>query len=236
MEKSTAQAFQTTDGRLFLAIAVCAILYAWGNGNFAALSKVRIVIADPSTVQPAGRSTSPLPVGEGVGLATIEAIPTDFIPDQSAAMTNTERSADQRRRDYLKKYAPLAVAERKKFGIPASITLAQGLLESNAGESKLARQNNNHFGVKCFSRKCKTGHCTNATDDTHKDFFVRYKSAWESYRAHSKLVTTGRFAGITGDYRAWASELQRRGYATSDTYAADLIRIIELYSLRRLDQ
>ena len=61
-----------------------------------------------------------------------------------------------------------------KFGIPASITLAQGLLESNNGESRLTTKNNNHFGIKCFSRKCKKGHCSNFSDDSHKDFFRKY--------------------------------------------------------------
>lgn len=64
----------------------------------------------------------------------------------------------------------MAKEEMKTYGIPASITLAQGLLESNAGESKLAVDNNNHFGLKCFSRQCKKGHCSNFTDDSHKDF------------------------------------------------------------------
>lgn len=72
---------------------------------------------------------------------------------------------------YIERFAPIAVQEMEKYGIPASISLAQGLLESRAGTSKLAVQTNNHFGLKCFSRGCKKGHCKNFTDDTHKDFF-----------------------------------------------------------------
>jgi flagellum-specific peptidoglycan hydrolase FlgJ len=77
----------------------------------------------------------------------------------------------KKQKAYIKKYADLAKKEMKSHGIPASITLAQGLLESNAGESRLAKNNHNHFGLKCFSRKCKKGHCSNFTDDSHKDFF-----------------------------------------------------------------
>ena len=74
-------------------------------------------------------------------------------------------------REYVKAHAPAAVREMHSYSIPASITLAQGLLESNAGSSNLANKANNHFGIKCFSKTCKNGHCMNATDDTHKDFF-----------------------------------------------------------------
>ena len=143
---------------------------------------------------------------------------------------------DQARQEYIRRYGALAVAEMKKFGIPASITLAQGLLETRAGQSGLARKNNNHFGMKCFSRSCKRGHCSNFTDDTHKDFFLKFQSAWSSYRAHSKLLRSGRYKNINGDYRQWAYGLKRAGYATDPQYAEALIRLIRLYGLDRLDE
>jgi flagellum-specific peptidoglycan hydrolase FlgJ len=141
---------------------------------------------------------------------------------------------------YIERYAQLAIAEQQKFGIPASITLAQGLLESNAGESKLARNTNNHFGIKCFSRKCKRGHCKNFTDDSHKDFFVQYQNVWSSYRAHSKfLKNSSRYAKLfhlgPDDYRGWARGLQKAGYATDRKYGDKLIAIIENLQLDRYD-
>ena len=95
--------------------------------------------------------------------------------------------------EYVMKFYKTAIAEHKKYGIPASITLAQGLIESRGGNSKLAVRNNNHFGVKCFSKKCSKGHCTNHFDDNHKDFFRKYNSVWESFRDHSKVLQKERY-------------------------------------------
>ena len=88
--------------------------------------------------------------------------------------TDAERKKLEKQLEYVKRFAQVAKTEMDKFGIPASITLAQGLLESNVGESRLSTNNNNHFGVKCFSRSCGKGHCSNFTDDSHKDFFRKY--------------------------------------------------------------
>lgn len=144
-------------------------------------------------------------------------------------------------REYVERFAPVAMAEQQKFGIPASITLAQGLLESNAGESKLARNTNNHFGIKCFSNKCRKGHCKNFSDDSHKDFFVNYQNVWSSYRAHSQfLKNTGRYAKLfklsDTDYRAWARGLQKAGYATDKRYGDKLIAIIQNLGLEQYDR
>ncbi len=143
-------------------------------------------------------------------------------------------------RSYVERYAPVAQAEMRRFGIPASITLAQGLLESNAGDSPLVRKTNNHFGIKCFSKTCKRGHCANFTDDSHKDFFVRYDNAWSSYRAHSQfLKNTKRYAALfnldPADYRAWAQGLEKAGYATDPLYAEKLVALIENLGLNRYD-
>ena len=151
-------------------------------------------------------------------------------------LSNSDRERDGDRQAYIKRYAATAVAEMKAYGVPASITIAQGLLETNAGNSALARKNNNHFGIKCFSKKCKKGHCSNFTDDTHKDFFVKYPSAWASYRAHSKFLRSGRYARIEGSYTDWAHGLKKAGYATAPDYAQSLIRLIRLYGLDRLDK
>ena len=140
---------------------------------------------------------------------------------------------------YVNRYSEIAVAEMKKYGIPASITLAQGLLESDAGGSRLSRKNNNHFGIKCFSKKCGKGHCSNFTDDTHKDFFRKYKNVWQSYRAHSLFLQRKRYAHLkklgTEDYKGWAKGLREAGYATDKRYAEKLIKIIEVMELQKYD-
>ena len=142
--------------------------------------------------------------------------------------------------DYIKHYAPIAVKEMKQYGVPASITLAQGLLESNAGASKLATKNNNHFGIKCFSKNCKKGHCSNYSDDSHKDFFKKYDSDWASYRAHSLFLQRNRYRHLLKlphlDYKSWARGLSKAGYATDKQYADKLILIIATLKLHRFDK
>ncbi|MEM6964258.1 MAG: glucosaminidase domain-containing protein [Bacteroidota bacterium] len=150
------------------------------------------------------------------------------------------KSKRKKQETYVERFAKIAQAEMKKYGIPASITLAQGLIETNAGDSRLAKQNNNHFGMKCFSKKCRKGHCSNFTDDTHKDFFRKYKSSWESYRAHSQLLMGKRYRHLkklgTKNYKDWARGLKKAGYATDRRYAEKLINIIEELRLQRFDQ
>ncbi|MEI6409835.1 MAG: glucosaminidase domain-containing protein [Bacteroidota bacterium] len=141
---------------------------------------------------------------------------------------------------YVDQFAPVAVAEMRRTNIPASIILAQGLLESDAGKSKLALATNNHFGIKCFSKRCKKGHCKNFTDDSHKDFFVNYANAWGSFRAHSEMLRNQkRYADLfdlkENDYRGWAYGLVKSGYATDKKYAEKLIAIIEALKLYQYD-
>lgn len=141
---------------------------------------------------------------------------------------------------YVSRYVPIAKIEQNLYGVPTSITLAQGLLESDAGHSRLAKQNNNHFGIKCFSRTCAKGHCKNYTDDSHKDFFRIYKNAWESYRAHSLFLQKDRYKHLLDlpptDYKAWAKGLSKAGYATDKRYADKLITLIEALNLHQYDK
>jgi flagellum-specific peptidoglycan hydrolase FlgJ len=141
--------------------------------------------------------------------------------------------------EYIEKYSKVAQTEMQKFGIPASICLAQGLVESRGGLSTLAKRNNNHFGMKCFSKKCAKGHCSNFKDDHHKDFFRIYKNGWESWRAHSEMLASGRYTTLKKygkDYEKWAYGLKSLGYATDKTYAEKLIGMIERYELYRFDR
>ena len=143
------------------------------------------------------------------------------------------------RAQYIEKYADIAVREMKATGIPASITLAQGCLESGNGNSTLATKANNHFGIKCHNNwKGKT---VRHDDETRNECFRSYGSADESFRDHSDFLRyRDRYAFLFDleptDYKGWAYGLQKAGYATAKTYAASLIQIIEENELWRYDQ
>jgi LysM repeat protein len=139
---------------------------------------------------------------------------------------------------YIVKYSGMAVEQMKQYGIPASITLAQGLLESDAGRSSLATKCNNHFGIKCHSDW--TGRKMYHDDDERHECFRCYRSADESFRDHSLFLVNGaRYKSLfklsVTDYKGWAKGLKAAGYATSPTYATKLIEIIERYGLDRYD-
>ena len=139
---------------------------------------------------------------------------------------------------YINLYKDIAIEQMHKYHIPASITLAQGLLESGAGRSELARKANNHFGIKCHSWDGKKIY---HDDDKKGECFRVYKSARDSYEDHSIFLATGSryeflFKYAETDYVAWARGLKRAGYATSPTYADKLIEIIERYNLDQYDR
>ena len=139
---------------------------------------------------------------------------------------------------YINLYKDIAIEQMHKYHIPASITLAQGLLESGAGRSERARKANNHFGIKCHSWDGKKIY---HDDDKKGECFRVYKSARDSYEDHSIFLSTGSryeflFKYAETDYVAWARGLKRAGYATSPTYADKLIEIIERYNLDQYDR
>lgn len=139
---------------------------------------------------------------------------------------------------YIKKYRDIAVEEMRKYHIPASITLAQGLLESGAGQSTLARKSNNHFGIKCGGDW--DGKSVRYDDDARNECFRAYKHPKQSYEDHSKfLASRSRYAFLfklkITDYKGWAKGLKKAGYATDRRYAQRLIDIIELYDLHQYD-
>ena len=141
--------------------------------------------------------------------------------------------------DYIDKYSPIAVKHMQKHRIPASITLAQGLLESGAGQSQLTKRSNNHFGIKCH-RNWKGGRVY-AKDDTPNDCFRKYRRAEESFEDHSQFLVQGAryrplFTLSPTDYKGWARGLQKSGYATDKAYANKLIKLIEDYELYRFDK
>ena len=138
---------------------------------------------------------------------------------------------------YIDKYKDLAMEQQQKHRIPASITLAQGLLESNAGRSTLATEANNHFGIKTPGGW--TGPYVVKDDDRRGEHFRKYRNARESYEDHSQFLLKPRYKVLftykINDYRSWARGLKQCGYATNPTYAEGLIRIIEAYSLYQFD-
>lgn len=152
-------------------------------------------------------------------------------------LTASAQSIQPAYHEYIATYAPLAVDQMKRHGIPASITLAQGLLESAAGRSTLAVHANNHFGIKVTS-DWMGGHMLRDDDRPNEKFRV-YHSAAESYEDHSLFLKRPRYQSLFSlsphDYKGWARGLKACGYATSPTYADNLINIIELYQLHQWD-
>lgn len=140
--------------------------------------------------------------------------------------------------EYIQKYASIAVKEMKRTGVPASITLAQGILESDSGRSALARKGNNHFGIKCHNDW--SGKKMYFDDDKRDECFRVYANAEASFRDHSDFLRgKDRYKSLfdlkTTDYKAWAKGLKKAGYATDPNYANRLIGIIEQYELYEYD-
>lgn len=140
--------------------------------------------------------------------------------------------------EYIEKYKDLAMQEMRLYGIPASIKLGQGLLESGAGNSDLAREANNHFGIKC--KKNWTGPAFYKDDDAKDECFRKYKTVLDSYEDHSQfLKNSQRYASLfllsQDDYKGWAHGLKKAGYATNPKYPQLLIRTIEENRLFQYD-
>ena len=139
--------------------------------------------------------------------------------------------------DYVKFYSNIAMDEMIQFGIPASITLAQGILESGAGKGRLAVQANNHFGIKCHDWNGKKIY---HDDDEEQECFRKYDNPEYSYRDHSLFLTNrGRYSFLfdlkKDDYKQWAKGLKKAGYATDPKYPQKLIDLIQRYQLYKYD-
>jgi len=139
---------------------------------------------------------------------------------------------------YIRKYAPIAVKEMQQYKIPASITLAQGILESASGKGSLAMRSNNHFGIKCHTKW--QGERVYHDDDKKGECFRKYTYVETSYEDHSKFLSSRkRYASLfklkKNNYKAWAKGLKKAGYATDRKYPKKLIKIIEDYRLYEFD-
>ena len=140
--------------------------------------------------------------------------------------------------NYVDDYKEIAKDNMRKYGIPASIILAQGILESGAGRGNLAKTANNHFGIKCHTGW--TGDSVRHDDDAAQECFRKYKDASESYKDHALFLTgRGRYANLfklpKDDYEAWARGLRNAGYATDPKYPEKLIGYVERYNLHQYD-
>jgi flagellum-specific peptidoglycan hydrolase FlgJ len=137
---------------------------------------------------------------------------------------------------YINTYKDIAIAEMKRTGVPAAITLAQGIHESGAGLGDLVSRSNNHFGIKCKSNW--TGRTVKHDDDANQECFRAYDSASQSFVDHSNFLRNGSryaflFANEPTNYKAWAQGLKSAGYATNPKYAPMLIKLVEKYNLNQ---
>jgi len=160
------------------------------------------------------------------------------INKEIAKLEKRKSNLDRRTIAYISLYAPVAMEEMKNHKIPASITLAQGILESGNGLSNLALKSNNHFGVKCH--KGWKGESVRHDDDKDQECFRKYRYVKTSYRDHSEFLSTRSrydflFELKNDDYKGWAKGLKKAGYATDKKYPDKLIRIVELYDLHHYD-
>lgn len=150
-----------------------------------------------------------------------------------------QRQVRQTREEYVDRYKSIAVQHMERYGIPASITMAQGILESDCGNSWLSTQSNNHFGIKC--KKNWRGETIRHDDDAKGECFRCYPSVEASYRDHAEFLDSqprydSLFAYSATDYKSWARGLKAAGYATAPDYAQRLVRIIEESQLYLLDK
>lgn len=167
-----------------------------------------------------------------------EVITPEIEATQEEETTTTPiKTNAQSTQDYVNIFSDFAQDEMRKYGIPASITLAQGILESGSGKGRLAVEANNHFGIKCHDW---TGATIYHDDDTAQECFRKYNNVKYSYRDHSLFLTSRKrymnlFRLGKDDYKAWAKELKKAGYATDRKYPQKLISLIERYELYKYD-
>lgn len=243
-----------TFGRVLLALAVKYPLY-----TFATL----IIFFCLGTLAMSDKDEAPLPYSEArvispeleeelqpqIDIVEIEPTPKTLSDKQIKRIEKSGAKVRQIKRNdtaptlqftnpkqFLAKAVPIARKVSRETGVPTSIILAQSMVESGAGSSFLAVNANNFFGHKCFSKSCRKGHCINRTDDTHKDFFVKYASMEASFRAHAQKISSGRYKSLMqygNNYVRWASGLKKKGYATDRNYSVALVSTIKKYGLDR---
>ncbi len=162
----------------------------------------------------------------------------DFMEDDFHEIPPAKQVTTAVTQKYIEDYKDIAMVEMQRYNIPASITLAQGILESGSGQGRLARYGNNHFGIKCHATW--NGKTITHDDDEKSECFRRYKYAYESFEDHSQfLMKRGRYSSLfelnPTDYEGWAHGLKKAGYATDPAYARKLIALIKKFNLHQYD-
>ena len=156
----------------------------------------------------------------------------------SSSSSSSNKGTSTSGLDYIDRYKGIAIEEMNKYGIPASIKLAQALLESGNGNSYLATRANNHFGIKCGGTW--NGKSVNRPDDSNNDCFRVYNDPEQSFRDHSQFLLRKRYENLftlkKDDYKGWAKGLKAAGYATNPRYPELLIDLIERYNLQQYDR
>jgi len=164
--------------------------------------------------------------------------PSNKAGHSSSSQASSGAKRNSSSQQYIDQYKAVAIAEMNKYGIPASIKLAQALLESGNGNSYLAREANNHFGIKCAGGW--TGKTVTRPDDAINDCFRVYNNPEQSFRDHSEFLLRKRYEGLfklnKNDYKGWARGLKSAGYATNPRYAELVIDLIERYELYQYDR
>ncbi|MFK7814578.1 MAG: glucosaminidase domain-containing protein [Maribacter sp.] len=209
--------------RIFLVVILGAFLFGCKSKHNVTYGKVK-----PKTVSTTPKKTIPKPVSDDDGLYPM--------PEDTGKFVRMEFATIQ---DYIDNFSEVAQLEMKAYGIPASITLAQGLLESGFGKGELARKTNNHFGIKCHTGW--QGDYDFHDDDEKGECFRKYNHPMYSYRDHSIFLTgRSRYAFLfdyrNTDYKKWAHGLRKAGYATDKRYPQKLISLIERHGLAKYDK
>jgi flagellum-specific peptidoglycan hydrolase FlgJ len=191
-------------------------------------------IPNPEVYRIARSKTSEQNLSKSIGDRTKDAI--DDLGLKSWSEKDYEKFTSEK--VYIESFAEVAMKEMKLYGVPASITLAQGILETSAGKSELVKSSNNHFGIKCHDSW--TGDSVTYDDDAKGECFRKYRSPITSYRDHSKFLTSRpRYSNLfelkPTDYKSWAKGLRMAGYATDKSYSDKLIAIIERNDLDKYD-
>ena len=159
--------------------------------------------------------------------------PTQAMTSKTSASLNL---ADDKVQAYISRFSRIAIMEMQKFQIPASVKMGQGLLASQAGENLLATKFNNHFGTLCSGTDTACGQFTTGSTNAQ---VKKYASAWEGWRDHSTMISTGPYAALKQhgkDYKKWATSIAKIGYGNNQSYSQQLIAVIEQYQLYKLDK
>lgn len=207
------------ESRIFLGLVVSLFLFSCGSSK---------KVTKP-TPAPIPKVVEVKPIEE----KTVEVPKVEPVKQQPLKITTKNTEA------YIRQFASIAIEEMEKYKIPASIKLAQGILESGSGRSNLAVRSNNHFGIKCH--RGWQGNIVTHDDDYIGECFRKYQHPQKSYEDHSKFLTSRkRYANLfklrITDYQGWAYGLKRAGYATDSRYPQKIIRLIQRYNLDEYDR